>query len=330
MSVKILKNYNLFIDSSQRDEGLTPSNFSIILRKPITKISKNSYFRVRIPSVVIPFSFSQINSAHNELSFSINSINYNVTIPNGNYNITNLLTTISNLMIIVVPTLQLNFIYTASTSKCTLGFGTTMTDKTFQMNYTGKNIIIMRMMGFTSNIIFSYIGGVYTNITSNQVVNVSPCKTLFIRSSTLIQNTNYESLVNKNDTTDILLQIPIITSFQTYINWTEQASDLFSEINNNVIDKINIYLSDSTSDDELPNDSGLLDWFIQINIQEIETDELINVEHITTNKYINQINKIEDDTLTNDKLINELNDKKVNIKKELDDLLSKKSNIPPG
>lgn len=324
MSLIILKNYNLFIDSSQRDEGSYPSYFNILLRKPIVKTNKNSVFRVRIPSVVIPFSFNQINSTNNILSYTYNSNPFTITIPSGNYNITDLLTEISSLIILASPTV-LNLTYDVSTSKCTLGFGTgNLSNQSITMNYTGGNIILMKMLGFTSNITFSFnFGtGLYTNATSNQVVNVSPSKTLFIRSETLTQNTNYEALVSKNDTTDILLQIPIQTSYNTYINWYDQSSDLFAEINNVVIDKINLYLTDATSYNELPADSGLLNWFIQLNIQEIYIPTDINTEHITTNNIITNKQVIKDvDKIENE---DDIENKKNILKKEINDLIDKK------
>jgi hypothetical protein len=150
------------------------------------------------------------------------------------------------------------------------------------------------------------------------VVNVSPSKTLFIRSETLIQNSNYESLVGKNDTTDILLQIPIQTSFNTYINYTDQSSDLWAEINNSIIDKVNLYISDSTSSNELPSDSGLLNWFVQVNIQEIYRETDINTDHITDN-LVSKTNNLQ----VIDDLVKQKNDLEAEIKAYYD----KKKNI---
>jgi hypothetical protein len=282
MATQVLKNYNLFIDSSQRDEGNTPSYFSIVLTKPITKVSKSSYFRVRIPSLVIPFSFSQINSTNQMLTYTCNGIVYILVIPTGNYSITDLLQQLQSSMEFQTSA-KLLFTYDVSTSKSTLGFDiANLQPFTITMNYTTTNIILMKIMGFTSNVTFSFTPpSAYTKATSNQGVNVSPSKTLFIRSETLLQSSNYESLVDKNSTSDILLQIPINTSFNTYINYNDQTSELWSEVNNTIIDKINLYISDSTSYNELPADSGLLNWFCQINIQEVYRADDFSVDHIT-------------------------------------------------
>jgi hypothetical protein len=184
----------------------------------------------------------------------------------------------------------------------------------------------MKMMGFTQNVVYSYnaITNAYVNAVGNQVVNVSPSKTLFIRSDTLIQNSNYESLVSRNDTTDILLQIPIMTSFNTYINYNEPSSEMWSEINNSSVDKINLYISDATSNDELPADSGLLNWFCHINIQEIYRDEEINVNHIT-----NPIQQPREDENNNlkVKLIDDLMKQKNDLENEIKDYQNKKSQL---
>lgn len=341
----ILKSYNLFIDSSQRDEGVSPSYFSILLQKPIIKTNRNSVFRVRITSVVIPFSFNQVNSTNNILSYTYNSVSYSITIPQGNYSITDLLLQIATLITAQTSTI-LNFTFDPSTSKATLSFGSgNLSNQSISINNSSANIIITKMLGFTSNIIFTYtlIGNTFTTYTSDQVVNVSPSKTLFIRSETLIQNSNYESLVGKNEISDILTQIPIQTSFNTFLNWYDQSSDLFSEINNNIIDKINLYLTDSTSNDELPADSGLLNWMIQLNIQEVYINNHIEDHNfIETSSFFpkkkneitldekqsffsnetpnipnKQINKIDDE-------MDDLKKQKEDLKKEIDELIEKK------
>jgi hypothetical protein len=320
----ILKSYNLFIDSSQRDEGVSPSYFSILLQKPIIKTNRNSIFRVRITSVVIPFSFNQVNSTNNILSYTYNSVPYSITIPQGNYSITDLLTQVATL-ITAQTTAILNFTFDQSTSKCTLSFGSgNLSNQSISMTYSGANIIMMKMMGFTSNINFTYtfIGNTFTTDTSDQVVNVSPSKTLFIRSETLIQNSNYESLVGKNEISDILTQIPIQTSFNTFLNWYDQSSDLFSEINNNIIDKINLYLTDSTSNDELPADSGLLNWFIQLNIQEVYIDNQITDKNFIENTLEKE--KIKDDVINDDIQAKQIQKQKEDIKKEINSLIDKK------
>lgn len=334
--MQILKNYNFFLDSSQRDEGDLPNYFSIVLRRPIIKTNKKSMFRVRIPSVVIPFSFSQVNSTNNKLTYIINNDTYQYTIPNGNYNINDLLTEIKKDIENSNP-VKLDFNYNISTSKCILAFNNTMTiPTTLTIPLIPSNKILLLMMGFTSSIELSVINInnalIFTNASSNQVVNVSPSKTLFIRSETLTQNTNFESLVDKNENTDILLQIPIYTGFNTFINYHDQSSDLFADIINTTIDKINLYITDSTSYDVLPPDSGLLNWFIQINIQEIYTPHEIDTRYIEDNtiketdtqpikdtkeEEKQRSNIINDLTNEKNKLIEELNKTKSLLNKDL-------------
>ena len=48
--MEVLRSYNLFLDSSQRDYSAVgnPADYFIYLNKPITKTGKSSVFRVKV------------------------------------------------------------------------------------------------------------------------------------------------------------------------------------------------------------------------------------------------------------------------------------------
>ena len=169
------------------------------------------------------------------------------------------------------------------------------------------------MLGFTSSFNFSNV----VVATSNQNVNVSPAKTLFVRSTTLLQSQNYESIIGKNNFSDIIGQIPIYQGSQSWINFYD-SNNFFSRLNNIAIDTINIYLTDATNDNEILNLT--LDSFYALEIQEVYQKPFNNglVEPELP------INKSLTSSLTKeqDKLIGDLGD---DIKTKKEELLKKLS-----
>ena len=259
----VIKTYNLFLDTRNRDSGsCADANFYLV--KPITLSTKgSSYFRIKLISATIPFSFTQINSSNNVLSVEVNSVNYSITIPTGNYNILNLLIALKTGLNSLAPltAYTFNFTYNQSTNKVSLSTATGG-NATISFPFNSSINWIGRMLGFTSTISFSDT----TTETSSINVNVSPAKTLFVRSQTLLQSQNYESIIGKNNYSDIIGQIPIYQGSQSFINFYD-SNNFYSKINNGSIDVVNLYLTDITTDDIL---LGMdLNIFYCIEIQEV-------------------------------------------------------------
>jgi hypothetical protein len=134
---------------------------------------------------------------------------------------------------------------------------------------SGKVNSLTLMLGFTSTFNFSNV----ITATSNQNVNVSPAKTLFIRSTTLLQSQNYESIIGKNNFSDIIGQVQIYNGSQSFLNFYD-ANNFYSRLNNVAIDNVNIYITDSTNDNEIINLT--LDSMFGLEIQEIIQQTLVN------------------------------------------------------
>lgn len=322
--MSVIRSYNLFLDSSQQDYPLNGNNgaFSLFLRKPITKTVSNSIFRVKVIQTCIPYSFTEINSGNNILYYTYNSTPFNFTIPAGSYTILSLLSYIQTYLN-SNHSVFLNFTFNQSTNFATFGFASSGNtgNHSFTFLYTdNNNKPILKQLGFTNtNIIFTCVGGFpAVSSTSNQSVNISPSKNLYIRSDNLQQSSSQEAIVNRCDTSDILAIIPINVPFSNYINFYNNDNFLVY-VNNNVIDNISLYLTDATSDETL---IGLvLNWSVTIVVEEYELPLVIDVSKFKENN-VNSMNNQVINQLENQKTddINYLLEQKNKLENDISEI----------
>lgn len=222
----------------------SPSDAVWNLSQVLALSQKNSKFYVKLISVVIPYSFSQINNNNRIMTGIFNATPFSITIPIGTYNIINLLAKISNeLFNIIGSSTVFNFTYDQSTNLSTLAItSSALGSLSIILNFNP----ILVMLGFTTNAIFSLL----SSTTSQQNVNVAPSQKLFIRSSSFTQSQSYEAIVNQSNFSDIIADIPIQSGSQSYINFFEPAN-YFVPINNRVIPNINLYITDCQNDNEI-------------------------------------------------------------------------------
>lgn len=276
----VLKTYNLFLDSSQRDSSSTgtPASFSLFLSNPISKSVKTSTFRIKIIQACIPFSFTEINNSNNLISYLYNSVPFTFTIPVGSYNITSLLSFIKSVFE-TAHSLLLVFTFNESTNLATLAFdGTNTGIQSIEISTGGGNEPVMRQLGFVNTtVIFSF--NVFPNViaTSNQSVNVSPSKNIYIRSNNLIQPNSQEAIISKCRPSNILGIIPINVPFGNYINFYNTQT-FGVDIGNELIDFIDIFLSDSNNSNVIIG--LLLNFTITIQLEEIYINPEISTDHI--------------------------------------------------
>ncbi len=267
--MSVINSYNLFLNSKQRDSG-TSNEFRINLLKPIGLTNPNNWFSVRIGSAEIPYIFQLINSTNSTIAFTVTRgasiYNGTFTLEHGNYNILALLTEFKGKLKTAIVALTgysptFLFTYTRTTGKCTLAQSPTNGDTTgCTLTIQNNSPIFMTCIGFSQPFSFSFT----TSAISTQNVNVSQNNAVYIRSDSLIQTSNFESIVEKSNISDILAKIQVNTLPQTFIIWTN-PSDLEVVINNRVIDTISLYLSTSLSYElSLQN----LDWQCRMTIKE--------------------------------------------------------------
>jgi hypothetical protein len=269
----VVNQYNLFLSSANRTSG-TSSDYHIVLRKPLSLQSPNNWFTVRVGSCEIPYIFKLIDSTNNVIQYSITrssvTTNGTFTIEAGNYNILNLLTEVTtklqaSILSLIGYTAPLNLTYDRNAGHCTfsiVGIDATATSILIKNN----SPVFLKCVGFSNQFTFSYTNSTTrTDIDSTQNVNVYQNPAIYVRSETLIQSQNVESLITaQSEPSDILAKIQVNVQPQTMIQWTN-PTDLVLEINNKIIDDISLYLGSSTS---YSLDLGGLDWTIRLTITE--------------------------------------------------------------
>ena len=325
--MSVLNTYNLFLDSGQRDTSSTgtPASYSLFLSKPISKSVKSSMFRVKIIQACIPFSFTEINNTNNLISYSFNGTPYSFTIPVGSYNINSLLLLIRQFLE-AAHSILLDFTFNSSTNLATLAFSAgNIGTLDVVIPTTGGNEPVMRQLGFTNTtVVFSYVFGNPNVIaTSNQSVNVSPSKNIYIRSNNLLQPNSQEAIVTKCRTSNIIGIVPINVSFGNYINFYNTQT-FGVDIGNETIDLIDIYLSDSNNSDVIVG--LLLNWTITIQIEEIFVNPDVSTEHIIkSNLSLNNEQSIKDLENVKQNTLSDLETYKGQLLNEIGEIHTKKS-----
>lgn len=317
-----INQYNFFLNSKYRNssDNATPI---YNLDTPITLSTSSNYFKCKVLSVEIPYSFKSLSSPTNKLSVRFivvqDSINLltEITIPEGNYNINDLLDVLKLLLTQVmvssgfnqIPTLD--FIYSRETGRCTLNI----------IHAGGTHTVSLILYWETSDILAPYFGFSYenntilsyntsnittsTNYISPNNVNVSPITALYIRSSTLNQTAyNSEILVEPNMTTsDILLRVPVTSYYNTWLIYENDSFEV--KLNNKSIDSIELFITSQTYD---PIIFQGISWKVCIQINEYKPDNFESSNNNDLNNLISQKNE----------LIKELED----IKKELENKIT--------
>lgn len=270
--MNVVNTYNIFLNSKQRDSG-SSNEFIINLLKPITLTNPNNWFTVRVGSAEIPYIFQLINPSNATVHFTVTrgstTQSGSFTLDSGNYNILNLLDAIKTKLIAAIQsaigyTPTFAFTYSRTTGKCTLamlGNGDAIGCSVTVLN---NSPVVMTCLGFSSSFTFGFSNFSTFPAVSTQNVNVAQNNSIFIRSESLIQTSNYEAIVEKSNISDILAKIQVTSLPQSFLIWTN-PSDLEVKINNQVIDAISLYLSSSLSYDlNLQN----LDWQCRMTIKE--------------------------------------------------------------
>ena len=276
--MELVKSHTVYINSKMRTTGSTTDDFNISLRQPLTLVNSNNSFRVRMEQCVIPHCIKQISSNNNVLSFTYirDTITYNsfITLTSGNYTIltlndelkAKLAAKILSLSSIVV---SLTFSYDRTTGLDTFNItGTDGVASSITLLFS-SNVALGKFFGFIADSQFRYNNlNVSFSSTSTQNVNVNQINSIYIRSSSLVQRECYENIVERDVYSDIIAQVPITVLPGNFIFFTNDGPTL--DIKNNIIDSINIYLSDNNSYTLSLNG---LDWSCVLIFEEWGTTE---------------------------------------------------------
>jgi len=255
-----------YLDSKYADSG---SNSQPVwaMDTPLVLKDPSNFFRCRVVSAEIPFSFKTLSAPNNLIYYTLtvpeDAVNYStyITIPEGNYSITDLLLqfktqlvasiTLAGFHTIHQPTFDMS--YNAVTGKCTLTFSAMPVGHTFTLTVLwSQGDILCEYFGFSylTNTVLSYTAAqviTSTNYVSPNNVNVSVLTSLYIRSTNLHQTTNQqEQLVEQFLTnTDILCKIPISGVYNSWLMFDNQ-NQRGVKLNNRTIEEIQLYITTNT------------------------------------------------------------------------------------
>lgn len=214
---------------------------------PMIEIPDGFYLYLSVQQATIPYTFYNINSKNNSLSYVVNATNYfTITITEGNYNINQL-----------ISFLKLNM----------SGFNISYNDITGKLSFLNalynfqflSTSTCLEILGFNAN--RNYLSNNFVLISEN-VINLHPIKCINIESNLLTYNIN-KAMVNNSS---ILCCIPILTSpysLITYSNPNNFKTNLFV----NELSKLHIKLIDQEGN--IINLNGN-QWAITIQLDVIE------------------------------------------------------------
>ena len=325
-----LNSYNIFLNSKNRDVDYynyvssgTPNYLSYCgwnLKQMIKKTNPLSYFTISVKSLILPFSFDNISVLNKTFLFTYNSTPYTISVAEGNPNINQLLTDIKSKILLSVPSItstELTLTYLSSSQTISIVNGTL-----FNMTFGfGSNNFIGSMLGFTNNT--TILSGQTATSTTN--INVNPLECIFVRSDNLSFSSSYESIIGRNNISDILAIIPIQVSSGNYIVYND-SSAFESRLNDDRIDNISLYLTSAVDDDHIL--SLTLNWTIQLQINEYRGEntliDKINLNPIEPIKNKTEILGLEDNQAQGKEEITFLQNKEKELEKQLKDLILKK------
>lgn len=275
--MNIIKSYCLYLNSREANNG-TPDNCNFLLTTPLTLTNMSNRFVISTPMIELPYSFSQVNSSNNNLTYNYvdntgggHTYTSTMTIPSGNYNINALQTQLATSLItdiylrIPSSTLTINnfsFSYNQQTSLGTyymvgVAFAVSITLQ-FSTAYA-----LGLMFGFPQ---VNQTFGTSVKLTSVNKVMVNPITSVYLRSDTFKFQNNYEAIVQTWANSDIVAKIPINTLPNSIIYY---RNDVKSIVNNTNISTINLYLSDNLDTTYSISMNGV-NYGIMLQIDEIE------------------------------------------------------------
>jgi hypothetical protein len=284
-----INRYHLYLSSSKRQSG-SLEDYYIALKRPIILKNPHHYFKVVIKEATIPYTFQQVNANYCRFKYCLQHNGFlhpdrTISLSFGNYTILTLLKELSSKLAQDISSYvagyspTFNFTYDRNSMFCTFAL---VNDGASSNTITILPLAeqISTMLGVVTQCSFGNAGATLFQCSSTQPVNVSPITSIFIRSETLKQsNLSTENIVTRDDTSDILLQIPILNQPTAWIQYQNELN-IENQVVNAIINDVNLYLSDNRS---YSLDLRGIDWSCMLTIIEYQGAE---ETHFTENRNI--------------------------------------------
>ena len=280
-----MQSYNIFLDSKYRNSG---PNFHPVfeLDPQIVLTDPNNYLEFELMSADVPFSFHMIAAPSNTVNVQFVSVHHSVnalvtlTIPSGNYSITDLSAELVNQYTLALIALgftnpnqrpELDIQYDRNTNKCTFSFSSIPNDDFTITFYWTTADIFAEYFGFDYlvNTVLACASSVatYTNNVSDNVVNVNPITSLYLRSNVLAQAAqNQEILVEPiPSVSNVLAKLPVNFASMAWLFFESQGMKI--RLHNNEISKFDLFFTGLTYDEIFFRGAH---WKLYIRIQEMQ------------------------------------------------------------
>lgn len=269
--MEIVRSYNLYLNSRQATIGGDSNNCTFNINPALTLSNRANRFLVSIPFLEVPYSFNQLSSSYNTLSYnftdSTGSFTRSITIPVGNYNITNaisaFLVALNKSILLERPLWSLTSIsitYNSNTSYCLFIMTALSTSITLKFS---QNYVMALMFGFPQA---DQTFGTVQTLTSPNKVLVNPVNAIYLRSDSLKFGNAWEAVVSPYSQADILARVPVPTLPNSWIYYRNDAKQMLS---NSEITSLNFYWSDNLNQDFILDLCGLPYGF-QIVFDEVQ------------------------------------------------------------
>lgn len=269
--MEIVRSYNLYLNSRQATIGGNSNNCTFNITPALTLSNRANRFLVSIPFLEVPYSFNQLSSAYNTLSYTFTdgsgSFTRSIGMPVGNYSITNaiaaFLAALNKSILLSRPlwsVASISLTYNPNTSYCLFIMTALSTTITFQFS---QNYVMALMFGFPqADQTFSTT----QTLTSTNKVLVNPVNAIYLRSDSLKFGNAWEAVVSPYSQADILARVPVPTLPNSWIYYRNEAKQMLS---NSEITSLNFYWSDNLNQDFVLDLCGLPYGF-QIVFDEVQ------------------------------------------------------------
>jgi len=285
MALQTVMEYTFHMNSSQRNSG-TNTNMNFNLSQIINLLSKKGMFQIMFNSVQIPFTFYQMNNLDNlnviyctfmRGQTGDTPINCTITLTQGNYTPYTLMTELTTQLYATAVGLGWNIAlafttsYNQATGYMTINITNAPTVGALayiylNFNNANQNPYTAGFFGYTNSYIFQILP---TGTLPNPSVSIQPCvlnpiNYLLVRSS-FKQFRNREFIVLKDDVSDIVYKVPIITPQSSWINYFQMSEPVY--IIDNTIQSINFYLTNNLT--YTPINLQNIPWSFSFTIREV-------------------------------------------------------------
>jgi hypothetical protein len=285
MALQTVMEYTFHMNSQQRNTG-TNTNCNFDMAQIINLLSKKGMFQIIFNSVQIPFTFYQMNNLDNlnriYCTFQRGNlgdlpISTFITLTPGNYQPTTLMAELAIQLTAKAitlgwnPALTFTYSYNAVTGFMTFNmtYATTLGANAYiylNFNNPSQNPYTPGFFGYTTSYVFQILP---TLTLPNPSVSLQPCvlnpiNYLLVR-STFKQFRNREFVVLKDDVSDIVYKVPILTPQSSWINYFQMSEPVY--IIDNAIQSMNFYLTNNLS--YTPISLQNIPWSFSFTIREV-------------------------------------------------------------